>query len=247
MPLPPTFEARLVRARVLAPQVRELVFARVDGAPVDLEAGQWVTLMLPLPGLPTELRRSYSIASPPRGTPEIEIAVTHVEGGAGSRYLHDLEIGQTLKVQGPQGFFVRGKGTGKAALFVGTGTGVTPLRSLLLDALARDDRNPLVLLFGVRTRQDLLYAGELAELAAAHPNVRIEPTLSRSDDDWTGRRGYVQHHVAELWNELRGETETPADVHVYICGLNRMVASVRELLRGELGATREQVHSERYD
>ncbi len=80
--------------------------------------------------------------------------------------------------------------------------------------------------------------------------MRIEPTLSRPDDSWTGRRGYVQHHVAELWKELRGGGEgqgEPADVHVYICGLNRMVASVRELLRGELGATREQVHSERYD
>ncbi len=238
---------------MIAPQVRELVFARLDGAPVELEAGQWVTLLLPLEGPadlppPAAMRRSYSIASPPRGTPEIEIAVTLVEGGAGSTWLHRMEIGQTLLVQGPQGFFVRGKGVGKPALLVGTGTGVTPLRSLLHDAIARGDTNPLVLLFGVRTQADLLYAAELAGLAAAHPHVRFEPTLSRADEAWTGRRGYVQHHVAELWKELRGASEAePADVHVYICGLNRMVGSVRELLRGELGATREQVHSERYD
>ena len=225
---------------MLAPQVRELVFGRVDGAPVELLAGQWVTLLLPL--VPeSDVRRSYSIASPPRAAMHFEIAVTLVEGGAGSTWLHGLEIGQTLQVQGPQGFFVRGKGEGKPALLVGTGTGVTPLRSLLHDALARGDENPLVLLFGVRTRADLLYAAELAELAAKHPNVRFEPTLSRADDAWTGRRGYVQHHVAELWKEL------PPDTHAYICGLNRMVGSVRELLRGELGATREQVHSERYD
>ncbi len=225
---------------MLAPQVRELVFARVDGAPVELEAGQWVTLLLPL--VPDgDLRRSYSVASPPRRTPELEIAVTRVEGGAGSSWLHQMEVGQTLQVQGPQGFFVRGKGEGKAALLVGTGTGVTPLRSLLHDALSRGDQNPLVLLFGVRTRADLLYASELSDLAAKHPNVRLEPTLSRPDEAWTGRRGYVQHHVAELWKEL------PPDAHAYICGLNRMVGSVRELLRGELGATREQVHSERYD
>ena len=227
---------------MLAPQVRELVFARVDGAPVELQAGQWVTLLLPLVE-DGDVRRSYSIASPPAagGAPEVEIAVTLVEGGAGSAWLHRLEVGRTLQVQGPQGFFVRGKGEGKPALLVGTGTGVTPLRSLLRDALARGDGSPLVLLFGVRTRDDLLYASELTELAAAHRNVRIEPTLSRPDDAWTGRRGYVQHHVAELWKQL------PPDTHAYICGLNRMVASVRELLRGELGATREQVHSERYD
>lgn len=225
---------------MLAPQVRELVFARVDGAPVELLAGQWVTLLLPLVA-DGDARRSYSIASPPRATAEFEVAVTLVEGGAGSTWLHGLEVGQTLQVQGPQGFFVRGKGEGKPALLVGTGTGVTPLRSLLHDALARGDHHPLVLLFGVRTRDDLLYAAELADLAAKHPNVRFEPTLSRADGAWTGRRGYVQHHAPELWKEL------PPDTHAYICGLNRMVGSVRELLRKELGATREQVHSERYD
>jgi len=34
---------------------------------------------------------------------------------------------------------------------------------------------------------------------------------------------------------------------VYVCGLERMVGSVRELLRKEMGLPRQQVHSERYD
>src|SRR5690349_16257527 len=83
MPLPPTFEARLVENRALTPTVRELTFARDGGEPFEFEAGQWVSLVLPLPT--GELRRSYSIASPPTaGSSQFQIAVTHVAGGPGS-------------------------------------------------------------------------------------------------------------------------------------------------------------------
>lgn len=239
MPPPPTFDVRLVSARVLAPSVRELSFERVDGAPFPFTAGQWVSLVLPLPG--GEGRRAYSIASAPDGSAGFALAVTLVAGGAGSAYLHALEPGAVLRVIGPQGFFTR---DGRhPTLFIGTGTGVTPLRSMLLDALARGDTSPMTLLFGVRFAEDRIYADELAALAAKHPNVRFEVTLSRPTDAWTGRTGYVQTHVEELWRAL-AEQGSP---HAYVCGLERMVGAVRDLLRKQMGVDRKSVHSERYD
>jgi ferredoxin-NADP reductase len=234
---PPTFDLRLARARTLAPNVRELTFARTDGTAFEFQAGQWVSLVLPL--ATGEGRRAYSIASPPNGTPELEIAVTKVEGGAGSTYLHALEPGATLRAIGPQGFFTRTYG--QPTLFVGTGTGVTPLRSMIKDALAHADAAPMTLVFGVRTPEDRLYAEELDALAAAHPSFTVHYSLSRAGDDWTGRRGYVQTHVEELYRAL------PAGTHVYACGLERMVGTVRDLLRKQMGVERKQVHTERYD
>jgi len=222
---------------MLGPGVRELAFARADGAPFAFQAGQWVSLVLPLPD--GEGRRAYSIASPPDGTPGWTLAVTKVTGGAGSTYLHALPEGAVVRAIGPQGFFTRPER--HASLFVGTGTGVTPLRSMILDALRNGDTSPMTLLFGVRHPEDRLYAGELAALAEAHPNFRVHYTLSRAPDDWTGLRGYVQAHVARLWQELG---ERP---HAYVCGLERMVSAVRELLRKEMGVDRKQVHTERYD
>lgn len=243
MPLPPTFDAHLVAARALSPQVRELTFERKDGAPFAFDAGQWVSLVLPLPT--GEVRRSYSIASWPNGSPRFEVAITHVQGGPGSTYLHDLSIGRTLRAIGPQGFFTRGKGKGAPALFVGTGTGVTPLRSMLHDAVRTGDPRPLCLLFGVRREADRLYEDELEALAKAHPNVRVEYTLSQPSEGWPHRHGYVQTHVRELFGDLAAKNEGAP--HVYICGLERMVSSVRDLLRKDMGLPREQVHSERYD
>lgn len=226
---------------MLSPNVRELDFERVDGQPFDFQPGQWVSLVLPL--AEGEGRRAYSIASPPDGRPGLSLAITRVDGGQGSCFLHELTVGQVLRAIGPQGFFTRPRGTRHPSLFVGTGTGVTPLRSMIHDALASGDDSPMTLLFGVRQPHDRLYVEEMTELAAKHPNFRVEYSLSQAPADWGARRGYVQTHVRELWSEL----ERSGPPHAYICGLERMVGAVRDLLRKEMSVERKQVHSERYD
>lgn len=228
---------------MLSPNVRELAFERLDGQGFEFQAGQWISIVLPL--AEGEGRRSYSIASPPDGSSALSIAVTRVENGPGSNYLHALPEGSVVRAIGPQGFFTRPRDARHPSLFVGTGTGVTPLRSMILDALAAGDESPMTLLFGVRRPEDRLYHEELDELARKHPNLRIEYSLSQAPPDWTARRGYVQTHVEELWRELEAKDVGPP--HAYICGLERMVGSVRELLRKKMNVERKQVHSERYD
>jgi ferredoxin-NADP reductase len=238
MALPPTFKAHIAAASMLSPQVRHIALERSE--PLVFEAGQWVSLVLP-----ADLRRSYSIASAPDGTGRFEIAVTRVEGGPGSTWLHTAPVGTELSVVGPQGFFTRPPNKTGPSLFIGTGTGVTPLRSMIHDALRRSDGRPLRLLFGVRTPADVIYKTELDELASKHAQFRVHYTLSRPPEGWPGPTGYVQTHVERLWRDLEGLGQGPP--HAYICGLHRMVGAVRDLLRKDLGVPREQVHSERYD
>jgi ferredoxin-NADP reductase len=251
VPLPPTFEARLVFARALSASVRALTFERTDGAPLRFDAGQWVSFVLPNAGKradageSAELRRSYSIASDPDGTPRFDIAVTRVADGPGSSYLHALEPGATLTAIGPQGFFTRPLVSAAPSLFVATGTGVTPFRSMLRAAAAAGDATPTWLLFGVRTEQDVLYDGELRRLAEEHPSFRFEVTLSRPGEGWAGRRGYVQTHLRELYDALAASDQRQP--HVYACGLARMIGSVRDMLRKDMALPRERVHTERYD
>ncbi len=243
MTLPIPFRARLVADRELAPGVRELTFERSDGEPVLYEAGQWVNLLMPM-GEIIE-KRSYSIASPPLDGPTFEVAVTKVEGGPGSSFLHALEIGSELEVHGPSGFFVRRND--EPALFVGTGTGLTPLRSLLYDALGRKaEGTPLHLLAGFRYEQDRLYQDELEARELRHSNFSAECTLSRPTDMWQGQAGYVQLHVPRIYEALTARS-AGRPVHVYICGLQKMVSEVRDLLRKKMNLPRELVHSERYD
>jgi len=229
------FRAKIVSARMLGPTVREIVLDR--GSPFGFEAGQWVNLHVP-----NMEKRAYSIASAPNGT-SFDLAVTFVEGGPMSTYLHSATIGTDVDVSGPQGFFAREK-TGPG-LYVGTGTGVAPLRSMIKDALAKGETRAMWLLFGIRTEGDILYRDEWEALAKAHPNVRVFYTLSRGAEAWAGMRGYVQTHTEKLYREMEARGEGPP--HAYICGLHRMVGAVRDVLRKQMGVPREQVHSERYD
>jgi len=238
---PETFDIAIRSAETLAPSVKSFVFERQDGRPLVFEPGQWLNLVLPLPT--GEIRRAYSIASAPDGTPRFELAVTEVTNGPGSGYLCGLEPGARLRAVGPQGFFTRAPSDANPSLFVGTGTGVTPLRSMMRAALASGSTTPLWLLFGVRHTDDILYRAEFEELARSHANVRVDFTLSQGGDAWTGRRGYVQTHIPELWTELGARGEP----HLYVCGLERMITAVRQLVRQDMAVPRQRVHSERYD
>ncbi|HEX6243938.1 MAG TPA: FAD-dependent oxidoreductase [Polyangiales bacterium] len=231
--------ARLTAARMLSPSVRSLGLTLMDGdGPLSFEAGQWVDLYVRTGQ--GEQKRAYSIASA-AGAGLLEIAVTRVEQGAASNALHELPLGAELGVSGPFGLFTREAAQRQQpALFVATGTGLSPLRSMLFDWQTQAARAPITLLFGVRSEADVLWGDELAQWAARDPAFRLEVTLSRAGEGWRGRRGYVQQHVAELAREL----DAP---HVFICGLNRMVSEVRALCKGELGLDRKRIHSERYD
>src|SRR5262245_1584987 len=216
------FESRLVAARDLTSFVRELVFERADGKPFQYEPGQWVNLVLPLPD--GEIRRAYSIASAPvAGSPRFDLAVTRVENGPGSQYLHELQEGATLHTIGPHGLFTR-DAVDAPSLFVATGTGVTPFRAMMQAAVMAGIEAPLWLLFGARHEEDVRYRDELEGWARSRPNVRYEVTLSQGGAAWGGKRGYVQAHVPALVEELRSATGG-AEPHVYVCGLERMVAA----------------------
>jgi CDP-4-dehydro-6-deoxyglucose reductase len=238
-----TFDIEIRSIEVLAPSVKSFVFSRLDGKELIYQPGQWVNLVLPAQA--GEIRRAYSIASAPDGSPNFEVAVTEITGGPGSGYLCGLEPGATLRAIGPQGFFTREPGELAPALFVATGTGVTPMRSMLQAAARIGLPSPIWLLLGVRRTGDLLYRAELEKLAASHPSFRVFFTLSQGEPEWTGRRGYVQTHIAELLAELTQLEK--GEPHLYVCGLERMITAVRHLVRKEMGVPRERVHSERYD
>ncbi len=245
---PPSFYARLVSSRTLTPSVRELTFEKPDG-PMRFAPGQWVNLTLPEAEPGTQLVRAYSIASAPDESSRFSLAVTRVEQGRASKLLHELSLGEQVRVSGPQGFFTRDANAGIPSLFVGTGTGLTPFLSMLRAAAAVRATEPLWLLAGVRTEADCLYSQELTKAAAQLPGLRVHYTLSKPSSDWPGHTGYVQSHLASLWSgllkELQGTALPPPQV--YVCGLERMVKAVREHFRKGLGLPRERVQTERYD
>jgi ferredoxin-NADP reductase len=106
--------------------------------------------------------RSYSIASPPDGSAEVELTVERLEDGEVSGFLHDVaEVGDELEVRGPIGGWFVWDGA-LPALLVGGGSGVVPLMAMLRVARRAGRGELLQVVVSVRTPDDLLYRDELA-------------------------------------------------------------------------------------
>lgn len=233
----------LVTVRTLSPSVRAFEWRCVDGAPLVYVPGQWVNFHVPVAG--NLVRRAYSIATAPsrERADRFEIAVTRVRAGVASLALHELATGARIEIDAAEGFFTRESAAGLPALFVGTGTGVCPLRAMIEAELREASGPPLTLLFGCRGEADVLYREDFERWARERPRFTWHVTLSRPAGDWKGRTGYVQAQLASLVRRV-GEGASP---HVYVCGLQRMIREVRRVLKDELAYDRTLIHSERYD
>jgi ferredoxin-NADP reductase len=232
-----TLTAQLTGSRSLSPLTKHLEF-EIEGR-LAFVPGQWLSLRQPTPD-GEEITRAYSIASPPDGN-RFALCLNRVQDGFMSNYLCDLEVGAEISGQGPFGNFIL-RPPLHDTIFIATGTGIAPYRSMLQWLFADESRHQnkqFWLLFGSRHEEDIYYHEEFLRLAAAHRNFDYVPTLSQGGANWKGQRGYVQEHVPAIVN---GRT----DMHAYICGLDKMVSANRELLK-VLGWDRKAILYEKYD
>ena len=236
MTTPVSRTARLLESYELAPEIRHFVFEVPGADRLLFEPGQFVSFHHVLDGEPTT--RAYSIASAPNGGNHFELCLNHVPNGPFSSFLFQLRPGDEIAFDGPLGYFVLRQPV-RDSLFVATGTGVAPIRSMISHALAHGASSRLQLLFGSRYPETILYRDQFEHIAQRHPNFTFHPTLSRAPDSWSGLRGHVQQHLSEL---LAGRT----DLDVYVCGLKAMVNDVRTRLKAA-GFDRKSILYEKYD
>ena len=163
--------ARVLEVRPEAPRVKTFRLATPE--PLGHKAGQHVVLRLTAPDGYTA-QRSYSIASAPDGSAELELTVELMEDGEVSGYLHDVvEPGDELELRGPiGGFFVWEDGP---ALLIGGGSGIVPLAAMLRLARATGRSDLVRLVASVRTPPDLYYAAELAGPEVTVVHTRVAP------------------------------------------------------------------------
>jgi ferredoxin-NADP reductase len=235
-----TLAVRLVRSVSLSAQTKHLEF-EVPAVPrFGFVGGQWLSFKTGKHD-GEEITRAYSIASPPGEDSRFALCLNRVQDGFMSNFLCDMKVGDEIRCQGPFGDFIL-RPPLRDTVFIATGTGIAPFRSMLYWLLAdpvRHQDKQLWLLFGNRTEKDIYYHEEFLDLATRHPNFHYLPTLSRGASDWQGLRGYVQEHVSGI---VQGRT----DMHAYICGLDKMIKANRELLKG-LGWDRKSILYEKYD
>ena len=190
-----------------------------------------------------QTQRSYSIASEPERTGEVDITVERIEDGEVSTYLHDVVIpGDRVEVRGPiGGYFVWEASMSDPLLLIAGGSGVVPLMAMLRHRAATGANNPTALLYSSRNFENVIYYNELDMLSKSNGGPRVFHTLTRSQPaDW---KGYARRIDETMLKEVTGPLGRTAQV--FICGPTLMVESAANVLV-KIGIDSNRIRTERF-
>jgi CDP-4-dehydro-6-deoxyglucose reductase len=204
-------------------------------------AGQYVELLLK-----DGVRRAYSIANRPlvTGVIDIELHIRHTPGGLFTdRVFSTLKERELLRFEGPLGTFFLREDSAKPMVFVASGTGFAPIKSMLEHAFERgiDRSRPMTLYWGCRAKRDLYMLDLPMQWAREHPGFTFVPVLSEPapGDAWTGRTGFVHRAVMEDHADLSGH-------QVYACGAPVMVDAAKADFTARCGLPPEEFYADSF-
>jgi Na+-transporting NADH:ubiquinone oxidoreductase subunit F len=235
------FVSGVVSIRDVARDLREIRLALSAPEEIRFSAGQYVQLFLPgTDGDAMPVYRAYSISSPPSSRGAITLVIGRVPGGACSTWVFErAAVGDVVAVNGPFGEFSLGAGD-RELVFIAGGSGMAPVRGMLLDLEERGDPRPVVFLYSARSPADLPYLEEMQSLEHRLPSFRFIPVLSRPDaeDRWTGERGGIAAAVDRLLPSA-GRREA------FLCGSPGMIDACIRVLAAK-GLALEHIHFDKF-
>ena len=191
-------------------------FSRPAG--YEFSAGQWFRLTLATDQ--GDVTETFSHCSAP-SDPLLEMA-TRRSGSPFKRALAALEPGTRATIAGPGGHLALPEGADRITCLVG-GVGITPVRSILRDARARDRVfSDALVLYGNRDETCVPFSEEL--LAMGDLGVRTVVCLERASDAWTGERGFITAETVRRYMD-------PADGRLFLlAGPPAMVGAMEHVL-----------------
>jgi ferredoxin-NADP reductase len=184
--------------------------------------------------------RTFSIASAPYE--EGLMFATRLRDTAFKRVLRTLPIEAKLQLEGPFGMMTLDKEESRPAVFLAGGIGITPFRSMILEAAQLKWARPLWLFYSNRRAEDAPFLNELVEIQQDNPNYKLIATMTdpeKSRQTWRGETGYI--NVAMLARYL-GELTSAI---YYTAGPPAMVSAMLEML-GRGGVKMSQIRSEEF-
>lgn len=239
--MPQWYLGKINQIQQLSPDVKVFGITVPSEETIRFEAGQFITLDLPISDKRQARWRSYSLANAPNELNQLELCVVHLKGGVASSYLFDaIEIGSDIKFKEPFGTFTLPNIADKDLVMVCTGTGVAPFRSMLLDIFEQNiPHRGLHLIFGCRKEEDILYRNEFEELAAKHPEFTYDIALSREN-----KSGFYQGYVHQIYKEQYSQFRP--DVKFMLCGWTKMIDDAVAHLMIDLAYDKGQIMYELY-
>lgn len=236
-----------IQLRTLPARVQKIDHPADDVAIIHLKLPASERLQF-LPGqyldilLKDGVRRSFSMANAPHDDEFVQLHIRHIPGGLFTDSVFGkMKERDILRFEAPHGGFYLREESEKPIVFVASGTGFAPIKSIIEHAIARGIARPMSLYWGGRRPKDL-YLSELPrKWAADREGFRYVPVISdaQPEDAWTGRTGFVHRAVMEDFPDLSGH-------QVYACGVPVMVDAAKRDFIAQCGLHEEEFYADSF-
>ncbi len=235
------FRATVERLRDLTHDIKELTLKLEEPSEIDISAGQFVQIQVPEYELTDEpVYRAYSAASVPSLRNRVELEIRYVPNGICTTFVHKyLKEGDELIFNGPYGdFFLRE--TEREIICIAGGSGMAPIKSILLDMAEKGIDRRTRYFFGARGKKDLFLLEEMKELEDKLPNFTFIPALSapEPEDNWEGETGIITDVVAK-------HMESGDNTEAYLCGSPGMIDACVKVL-SDKGVPEELIYYDKF-
>jgi Na+-transporting NADH:ubiquinone oxidoreductase subunit F len=220
------YRATVASIRDLTYDIKELTLKLKDPREMEFRAGRYVQFVVPAYELTADpVYRAYSISSAPSQKDTVELEIRLVANGICTTYVFQhLKVGDPVTINGPYGDFHL-RGSDREIIFIAGGSGMAPIKSILLHMVDSGNARKATYFFGARARRDLFLVDEMRELEKKLPNFRYVPALSNPlpEDKWDGETGLI----TEVLDRNLG---TLGNHEAYLCGSPGMIdASIKVL------------------
>ena len=216
------------------PDVKSFRFSRPSN--FDYLAGQYLIIFLP-DGKGGVLKKPLTISSSPTED-FIEVTKKITAGHQFSEAINSVKVGDEIQLNAPFGEFVLDKTQAKIAMLSG-GIGITPFRSMCRYATDLQLETDIVLIYGNKTSQDIVFKQEFDQMQKKNQNFKIVNTLTRQNSNWDGNTGHID--VGMINNELPDCSQRL----FYLCGPPNMMDAMQHLLQ-KLGVNKEKIRVEKF-
>jgi len=226
--------------------VKTFVFERTDGNTLIYRAGQFLTFLIDLHG--HEVRRSYSMSSAPETDEFPAITVKRIPNGEISRFwLDTVKVGDIFKTLQSSGRFILEESNDEPRdiVLIGAGSGITPLFSILKQALSTEKNSAITLLYANQNENQTLFWNHIIEWQNRYPErLKVIHIHSQPSDEWNGIRGRINNtRLEQIINKsLKFQS---GKAKFFICGPFELMRSM-EITLHYMGFSSDQIRKENF-
>lgn len=231
-PAPKFHVATLTKIETPAGKFHVLEF--VPEKPLQFVPGQYISVKVA-----NDRINSYSIASH-ENPDQFSLLVDTTPGGSGSKFFESLKIAEKITYLGPFGQFSLKLNDGsKQLVFLATGSGLSPIRAMIEEALIKQNyKMPIKLYWGLTNSTDIFWVSWLESLKSKYPNFDYKIVVWKPDGGWTGSTGFITDFLNRDFPDASG-------VSAYLCGNKNMIADAAAILTSH-GCLNERIYTEKY-